>query len=173
MREEVIRKFGELERLREEVLEAIDDVSEARLVDAPAPGKWSPAQIMYHVAGAEHGALAYIRKKTQTPESVPRAGLKCAVMARLLVIGLASPFKFKAPRVAADVPDTPSLREVVDQWAATRVELREMIQTFPDDLLRRAIFRHPVVGRMNMSQTIDFMIAHLRRHSKQLTRAIG
>jgi hypothetical protein len=155
------------------VLELVDSAPAARLNEPPAPGKWSAAQILHHVVSSEGGSLQYIRKKTQTPDAVPRATLMCAVRTAVLAAALASPLKFKAPDVVANVPDKPPVDETLAQWSQIRDELEQMIGELPEGLLERALFRHPVGGRMNMSQTLDFMIAHLKRHSRQLRRTVN
>lgn len=173
MRERLHAKYERLESLRAKALELIDGVPEDRLSRVPAPGRWSAAQVLHHVSAAEAGSLAYIRKKMHAPDAIPRAGLMCSVRTAVLAAALASPFRFKAPDVVANVPDNPPVDEVLEQWALIRVELREMIDTLPEELMARALFRHPVGGRMNMSQTLDFMIAHLKRHTKQLRRTVA
>jgi len=173
MRDRLLKKFDRLERMKAELLIRIDGVDADRLQRAPQPGKWSAAQVMDHLCGAEGRSVEYIRKKTLDPKSVPPASIMCAVRTILLTTALSSPLRFKAPDVVADVPDNPPVDEVTARWKVVRAELRELIETLPEDLLGRALFRHAVAGRMNMSQTLDFMIFHLKRHSGQIDRAIA
>ena len=146
MREKLRRKFDRLEAMRERATAMVERVSPEKAAAAPEPGKWSAAQILHHVASAELGSLEYIRKKTQTPDTVPPAGLMCALRTFALEAALASPFRFKAPEVVANVPDNPPIDEVLSNWSRVRNDLREMIDTLPEDLLGRALFRHPAAG---------------------------
>lgn len=172
MRDRLIEKFDRLERMKADLLARIDGIDAARLQHSPAPGKWSAAQVMDHVCSAEGRSVEYIRKKTLDPKSVPPAGFMCAVRTLLLQTALSSPFRFRAPEVVAQVPDSPPVDEVIARWASVRSDLRGLIETLPEDLLKRALFRHAVAGRMNMSQTLDFMLSHLKRHAGQIDRAI-
>lgn len=168
-----MKKFGELEALRERMMALLAGVPEERLRRHPSPGKWSAAQIVDHLATAESRSVDYIRKKTLDPSAVPPAGVMCAVRSFALVAALASPFRFNAPAVVADTPDDPSPAEAAERWARTRAAIRSIIEELPEDLLRKALFRHPSAGRLNMSQTLDFMIAHVKRHTKQLRRTLS
>lgn len=172
MRERVLKKYAKLQALKTAFVSRLSGVPEDRLQLQPGPGRWSAAQIMDHIASAEAGSLEYIRKKTRDPEAVPAAGFMCAVRTLALVVTLATPLKFKAPRVVADVPDNPPVDGGLARWEAVRVDLKGMIETLPEELMARALFRHPVAGRMNMSQTLDFMIAHLKHHTKQLDHTL-
>lgn len=173
MRNRLLRKFRELEAMRERVVEGIDGVSEGRLTTPPTPGKWSASQILDHVVTAESRSLEYIGKKTRTPEAVPPAGLMCSVRTFALVVALSSPLRFRTPDAVSDVPDNPDATEALERWGKVRERLRETLETLPEELLGRALFKHPIAGRMNMSQTLDFMTAHLNRHAKQLMRLLA
>jgi len=173
MKERLIRKFEALETERKALEAILEGVSEEQARREPAPGKWSAVQIVVHLATAEERSLGYIRKKTQAPEMVPPAGLLCTLRTLALVTALSSPFKFKAPDVVSGTPDNPPQAEALRMWAAARAELREMIETLPEELMRRALFKHPVAGRMNMGHTLDFMTAHMRRHGRQMRALLG
>lgn len=173
MRDLLSRKFGVLEAIRERVASRMEGIPEETLQAPPDPGKWSPVQVVVHLATAEQGSVEYIRKKTSDPAKVPPAGFMCAVRTFLLVAAMTSPFRFKVPDVIAGTPDSPSAGEALTSWKAARGELRSMIDAMPEELAKRAVFRHPVAGRMNMSQALDFMISHAKRHAKQIERALG
>lgn len=168
MRERLKRKLEALESERRRIEALVGSVPADRARLQPAPGKWSAVQIVVHLATAEYSSLKYIRKKIQTPDAVPPAGAMSALRTLALVVALGSPFRFKAPEVISAEPDNPEPEEALKAWSGVRVELRELLESLPEDVMGRALFKHPVAGRMNMSQTIDFMMAHMKRHGRQM-----
>ena len=89
---------------------------------------------------------------------------------------LASPFRGRAPAGARPAEEPESLESVRGRWDAVRGRWRERLESYPDALLRRAIFRHPFAGRLSMAQTLKFVDDHLRHHVRQigrLERALG
>jgi hypothetical protein len=173
MRDELTRKFEVLEAIREQVASRMAGVPDEKLQSPPAPGKWSPVQVVMHLAAAEGSSLTYIRKKTSDPGSVPPANFMCAVRTLLLRAAMSSPFRFKVPDVISGTPEIVPAGSALDRWMTVREELRSMIETMPEDLMKRAVFKHPVAGRMTMSQALEFMISHARRHAKQIEQALG
>ncbi len=167
-----MRKFDVLESMKKRLFNAIDSVPDEKLKSPAAPGKWSIAQVIDHVTTAESRSIQYVHKKTQAPDAVPPAGFMCAVRTWLLVTMLSSPLKFKAPEVVADTPDNRSRAELAARWAAARGELRNLIESLPEDLMAKALFKHPVAGRMNMGQMLEFMTSHMKRHARQVERAL-
>jgi len=173
MRERILRKFEKLEAMKKELTDAISGLPDERLHRHPAPGKWTAAQVMEHVRGAEERSLDYIRKKTSDPSKVPPAGLSSQLRTFALTFALATPLRFKAPDVVANVPEHPDVAELLARWDDVRSQLKDAIESLPNELLGRAVLRHAVAGRMNLSQALDFMISHFRHHRKQIDRALA
>jgi hypothetical protein len=72
--------------------------------------------------------------------------------------------------VAQPAGDPESLDEVRARWDEVRERWRERLESYPDALQRKAIFRHPFAGRLNMRQTLRFLDDHLLHHTRQVER---
>lgn len=103
----------------------------AALNRAPAPGRWSALQVLHHVVESEAAMLGYVRKKLQAGASLPRAGLGSRLRRLALQAGLASPLRFKAPAVAASVPDVVEPAALRARWDEVRAGWRALVEAFP------------------------------------------
>ena len=139
---------------------------------APAPGRWSALQVLHHVVESEAAMLGYVRKKLQAGASLPRAGLGSRLRRLALQAGLASPLRFKAPAVAASVPDVVEPAALRARWDEVRAGWRALVEAFPPELEGRLVFRHPVAGRMGLADTLAVLQAHLDHHVPQVARAL-
>jgi hypothetical protein len=120
------------------------------------------------VITAEAGTLGYVSKKMKGGKSLPRAGLVSRARLLALQAALASPFRFKAPGVTADVPEEIEPEELVARWQEVRSGWAERLEGFPDELLDRMVFRHGMVGLMGLPDTLRFLRSHLAHHARQV-----
>jgi uncharacterized damage-inducible protein DinB len=164
------RRFDRLEAGRRALLDSLAGLDEERLRRQPGEGRWSIIQVLGHLTLAEEATLAYLRKKMQDPSSIPAAGFTS--LARLVIVAavLRSPLRRQAPALTADPPASRSLSEARRHWDRVRADWAAFLQSFPPDLLGRAVFRHPFAGRMSIAHTLGFMNEHLRHHAKQIER---
>jgi uncharacterized damage-inducible protein DinB len=162
-----------LERLRSELLARLAAFDSAALNRKPAAGGWSTVQVLAHVILAERLSLEYLQKKIQRPESIPRSGVISALKSGALAVFLRLPFKVSAPVRSADVPDTAELSDLEREWDEVRNGLRTFVGDLPAELAGRAIYRHPVAGRLSLEQTLRFLIEHLSRHTRQIDRLLA
>lgn len=173
MRSSLMTQFEELETLRHQLTGNLRALDGARLQARPRADAWCALEIVSHLMTAERHSLAYVRKKLNDPASIPEAGIGAHVRSTLLRIALALPFRFKAPEVVSKPECPESLESAVTAWDEVRDGWRTLLDTLPPELESKAIFRHPVVGRINLSDTLQFHRSHLQRHCAQIERAIG
>lgn len=168
-----VEQMETLGKLRSEVLARLSNLSSEALNRKPGAGGWSAAQVLAHVIQAERLSLQYLRKKTQKPELIPRSGVIAAIKSRALGLFLRLPFKVSAPPRTAEVPESAELRDLEQDWDRVRSGWRDFLRDFPPELARKAIYKHPVAGRLNLEQTLRFLIDHLRRHAGQIERVLA
>ncbi len=65
-------KLSLLESTRLSLLERLKKVDEQKLNTPPAPGKWSVAQIIYHLNKAESNSVIYVSKKMLDVKNLKR-----------------------------------------------------------------------------------------------------
>ncbi|HEX8327604.1 MAG TPA: DinB family protein [Hymenobacter sp.] len=166
-------KFEQLERATERLLASAEALG-ADSATAPAPGKWSAAQVVHHLLFIEGNIIQYVQKKVQANEELPKVGLLTRLRAQLVRLLLRLPgLKYKAPRGVATLTDAgnvPSLPELRRTWESSRRQLERLLNEFPGRLLNRAIFPHPRSGRITIYQVMEFLLDHLLHHQQQVAR---
>jgi hypothetical protein len=137
---------------------------------AAGSGEWSAAQILYHLMMSETGTVNYLKKKMQaSPEEVGKGGIMAAIRSLLLRRALRNyKKKFKAPKVAAEVPPRPAYEATRDAYLKIRKELATILSTFTKEMEPIAYFKHPRAGRLTIAQTLNFLEDHFDRHYEQM-----
>jgi hypothetical protein len=161
-----------LERLRQEIEDALGDASASQLAAAPA-GKWSAAQILEHLfltyQGTNRGLIKCLEQGT--PLATP-ATLKDR-FATFLVVNLGyMPSGRKAPERAAPRGMAPD-----EARRAITPELRQMASGL-DDCERRfgprtKIMNHPILGPLTAGEWRKFHWVHGRHHARQIREQMG
>jgi len=164
--------YKKLEDSRQQLLNELSNVPAEKLQTSPAPGKWSVAQVFYHLNKAESLSVQYINKKKLDVKNLQKTGFKEWLRLLIVKLGFLSPIKFKAPvNLLGDVPEKVSYTEIVGQWNDTRKRLIQALEDMPEDLLKKNVFKQPAAGRVNIYQMIEFMQFHFNRHSVQALNA--
>jgi hypothetical protein len=165
-------RLERLEASRVRALSLLADHDAAALNRAPAPGRWSALQVLHHVVESEAATLGYVRKKMQAGASLPPAGLASRLRRAAVQVGLALPLRFRAPAVAAAVPESVEPDLLRARWDEVRAGWRDLLGAFPSHLDGRLVFRHPFAGRMGLADTLAVLQAHLDHHVPQVERAL-
>lgn len=160
--------FEKMEATKATLLKSLASLDATTLNRKPDVATWSILQVIAHLTKSEAGTLQYIRKKTQDPAALAKAGILPWFRIAALVAGIHSPMKFKAPKSIADVPEVGDLQGASLAWAEVREDWREFIEAFPGVLNDRAIFRHPFVGMLGPTQVMIFLNQHLGNHVRQI-----
>jgi hypothetical protein len=162
--------FEKMEATKAILLRSLASLDPETLNRRPDPASWTILQVIAHLTRSEGGTLQYIKKKTQDPGALPRAGLVPWFRIAALVVGIRSPIRFKAPKGIADLPETGEFQAASLAWAEVREDWREFIEAFPPALNDKTIFRHPFVGLLGPAQTMIFLNEHLGNHVRQVGR---
>lgn len=159
----------------EDLLNQLAPLGDDLLNKKPADGGWSAMQTLHHLILVEENSLAYIHKKLSFQPILEKAGFKSALRGFLLQISLRSPFKFKAPKAAAAerIPDSAFFLETRARWKKIRLEWTTFLDSMPEKLTEKAVFNHPLAGRLSWIHTIGFMAEHFERHRGQVLRAVS
>ncbi len=131
-------------------------------------GKWTPAQIVFHLYTSEVGTVNDLKKKIESTD-VPSPGFRGFIASILLKRALRNQKKkYQAPKVLGEMPDKPEFEKLQSDYLNLRKELRSVLGKFDNQMARKAYFKHPVAGRMNIYQTLSFLEEHFDRHKKQI-----
>lgn len=157
------------------LLDELSSYDNETLNRKPADGGWSALQVMHHLILAEEGSVKYVKKKLSFNPDLQTAGFSSAWRAYLLNFYFTLPFKFKAPPGVGDgvLPEKSDFKEVSGRWLASRKAMREYLESLPEDMFRKSIYRHPFAGRMSLEGMVKFFDGHFERHRKQIGRVVA
>lgn len=163
-------RYKEIHHLFLEYQASVSNISNDKANRKPADDKWSINEIIYHISHAELAIVNYIYKKAAAPKESPKAGFKSWYRTLLLRLALKSSRKFKAPKVL-DQPNGPyDKEELINEWRTIRNKLENILNQIADEDIYRQLFKHPVVGKINLLQTLAFMADHMQRHLDQIKK---
>lgn len=166
------QQLDRLETQRIALFSRVDDLDDDTLNRSPAEGQWSIIQVLSHLATAEKLSLVGIRKKLADRSGLHKAGIVEGLKSLVLTVALRLPLRIKAPARSSTVPERQDLEATRREWDEVRADWRETIDSFPPELVDQTIFKHPVVGPLNIAQALRFMYNHVDRHSKQIDRIL-
>jgi uncharacterized damage-inducible protein DinB len=164
------RSFSQLEKIRAEILETVSSLPVETLNTPTDEGKWSILQILHHVAIVEAGTLQYIKKKSQKPNDIPKIGFLVPLKMVFLAMVLRSNIKIKAPKILGEPPIQLELKVLVNNWEQTRGDFYLFLEQLPEDSNNKAVFKHPMVGRIGLVHMLKFLIEHFEHHERQIAK---
>jgi uncharacterized damage-inducible protein DinB len=173
LKKKTVDAFTRIEKQREELCSLYDSLSPEQHRLKPGPEEWNLLQVLRHLITAEKQSFLYIKRKSARPESIPNAGTGAWFRHLILRIALMLPIKYKAPAIAEVKEPYPDYPEMKQEWQQIRSEMKEFIENSDDDLLAKALYRHPRAGLLNMHQALEFIGMHASHHHKQIQSLIN
>ena len=165
-------KLKNLDNLTFELLDKLEEFPKDKL--SFYDEKWSVLQIMYHIWLAEISSEKYIRTKTQYPETIIKTPVSSYIKAFLTKYFLLSGYSINAPKVTAEFPKEIILKELKKNWINSRSSFSKLIVELDQkNLSKKAIFRHALMGRINLSLTLYFFEIHFNHHLKQINKRLN
>ncbi|MEQ8362179.1 MAG: DinB family protein [Cyclobacteriaceae bacterium] len=164
--------FNSLEAQRHQLLERVS-IATDRFNIRPGNNKWSIHQILAHLVASEKLSNQYLRKKIQGIDEAGDTGMAENLKMLVLKTSQRLPFKFNAPKpIVASTVTYQSLDELVIDWNTSRENLASLLEQIKDDQLKRKIFKHPAVGKLNIAQALEFIEEHVAHHLPQVNRLL-
>lgn len=131
---------------------------------------WNALQIVQHIIISEKGTLGYLVKKTSSgPEGIEKANAESKKIGGALQKALKSSDKWKAPQVLPD-PESIDLASSSAYWEKLHGHYEGFLEDLDPAFYDLQIFKHPLVGRIDLFDTIDFLANHVQHHMYQLER---
>lgn len=172
MNKKALHLYNKLEKSRMALIHEISMYNHEKLETPHKQGKWSVSQIFYHLNQAESVSMNYVMKKMQEPEKLKNTGIAEAIKLNIVALLFVSPIKFKMPEVLGEMPEKADYEVVLRNWDKTRVNLKQLLETIPDEMMTRNLYRQPGAGRINIYQMLRFMHIHFSRHRRQVRKAV-
>lgn len=88
------------------------------------------------------------------------------------MVFLKLPLKFKAPKIVSSVPENISLDSLKSDYDKNTVSFKQLLQNFPNELMGKLIFKHPIVGLLTIEQTVGFLAEHYLHHERQMDKLL-
>jgi uncharacterized damage-inducible protein DinB len=166
------RLFTSLELQRSTLIQVLQSVDNEKLNHSTG-GKWSISQIAGHLITAEKLSVGYINKKINAINEVGNTGLLGEITLLVFILSQRLPIKYKAPSNLGDQPKSyPNVEALEKDWDEVRGALKELLNRFPDSGLNKKIYRHPVMGRCNITHALVFFREHIIHHWPQIKRQL-
>jgi uncharacterized damage-inducible protein DinB len=148
--------FKTLQEKTKTLLAYVQPWTSEQLTFRPAPNSWSTLDVLDHLSKVEQNILNAIKLNLPHGQAIP---LKDRIAGTFI----------KVPPGSKVHPDpTPHLPTITQRWTKAQNEMAELLTTLSPSQKQTGLFQHPVSGWMTISQTLDFLHAHLRHHEYQL-----
>lgn len=159
-----------LERARAELDTALAGIPAHTRTRRPAPGRWSAAEVIEHLARVESaiaqllkGMAAEARARPPAEETEPGSGLRIAGLAAL---------RDRTRRIESLPITRPTgsldAEAARERLGASRDALLRLLAGLDDVPLERVRVPHYVLGPLNGYEWLGFIAAHEARHAGQL-----
>lgn len=166
--------FDQLQNETTSLLKEVSGLSSASYHQQPGENKWSVSQILTHILTAEKLSLSYLKKKSLGFPTLTNTGVVEDLKYRLLEISQRIPMRYKAPKHVVDhTPEALSYGELIRQWEIVRSEMMDFLEKISDNDLRKKVYKHPVVGMLNVIHGIRFLREHIIHHRPQVRRMVS
>jgi hypothetical protein len=155
-----------IERLnagRDELLAAVEGLTDEQSAKRPVEGAWSPLECVEHVATVE--TLFLRRLQTQSvdvPEEMSRER-EPVLYARIATRDR----KINGPEIAQPKGRFSTVGEAVEAFQQARAHTLKWLDECPYDLRRRAA-EHPALGPGSVYEMVLILAAHAARHAAQI-----
>jgi uncharacterized damage-inducible protein DinB len=170
-KDKLLARFARMEAERRQFLSKLEHLDPSLLAASPAPGAWSVAQVVRHLAIAEARSTDYLEKKLNVGGHAP-VGADALFRLALLRAAMILPLRYKAPAIVATVPPC-TFAEARSEWDRVRQRMAASYTALPEELVGHGLYKHPAAGKLNVLQGLAFMGDHVRHHRKQVLRTIG
>ncbi len=114
-----------------------------------------------------------MKKKSLGVDQLKNAGILDQIKFFLLKLSQRIPLRYKAPnKLLEQTPPPLSYGDLIRQWEAVRVELREFLDSIPDENVRKKIYKHPRAGMLDVNMALQFLAEHIHHHRPQIMAII-
>ena len=132
------------------------------------PGKWTPAQIVQHLALSLEGSGRVFEDRRGKPPMQRRPRTARERLGHFLVLGIGwvpSGRKAPAPTVPVERPDPRSVeRQLRDGVARFQALARDLLPARRADLF----VKNPALGDLTLPEWLDFHVRHCAHHARQI-----
>jgi uncharacterized damage-inducible protein DinB len=167
------KAFDKLEKQRDFLLHHVSLLPVEKYSSTINNG-WSVSEILIHLVTSERLSINYMKKKALGIESLENSGLVEVIKMQLLRLSQRLPVKYKAPNIIVDhTPAAIPFDSLRREWDEVRQELKLFAERMADNHVKKKVFKHPVAGRLDLFQAMDFFFEHIQHHWPQIKGLSG
>lgn len=169
------KQFKRIDAKLLQLLNELSQYSDEKLNSKPSSDSWSTLQVIHHLMLAENLSAKYIQKKLSFNPKLKNVNILTGIRMVILKNYNLLPIKLKAPKNVSveNLPEQSSLSEASQQWLAQRAALRAYLETLPEEIFRKELYKHPIAGRLSLYGMLAFFEGHFDRHLKQIHRILA
>ncbi len=162
--------FAQMEQNKQLIWQMLDGIDETQFHLKKNDRTWSLAQVLDHVIYSEESALNYCEKKMQAGDQMPDRSFFNSLKIKIYFWALLTKLRFKAPKPISNPSNDRSLQRTKAYWDQTRDAYVRFLEDYPAKYLGKAVFKHPLAGRIKLDEMLRFLNTHLIHHQFQITR---
>lgn len=167
------RAIDLLEKSREDLLRAVESLTDEQWNFRPTEGIWSAGDVVQHLARAEKGMFIAVQRAAAAAPDPDWAGKTDGKLEQLERHVLNREAKIQAPERILPTPDL-SRAEVMDRYSGGRDKSLGFIRssTLP---LKAHLFEtpFPFLGTLNAYQWLVYIALHNLRHNEQVNELLS
>ncbi|MGG0789961.1 DinB family protein [Peribacillus simplex] len=153
--------MNENEKIREELLNAVNGLSDEQLNAHPETGRWSIVQVLDHLYLMERAITKGISDKLKGDDSNPAVD-------KPIELTLNREVKVQAPPFVIPSESYQSLSEVKEKLSESRKAFVQVVDHAKEIDLELKSFPHPLFKDLSLKQWILFVGLHEKRHLLQI-----
>lgn len=152
----------QLEAIRLEVLDAIEDIPDHLFNKSESQNTWSVKQVLEHLYKTEIEIIKAIHYMLSLPAQQPLPD-------QPLELSLDRTTKIKARTTIEPTSDLATKKEITSLLSQSREQLQHLVNSIPPELdLTTRGMKHPVFHILSLKQWIEFIGYHEKRHLAQI-----
>ncbi len=162
--------YQELENQRHSFLDEIRKYN-ATTIYGSTHGQWNMTQVIGHLCISEKTSLDYLEKKMLGMQQASNATMWEWIKVVGLIFSQRLPFKYKAPK-GSNLPEPESrpIDDVIAEWATQRQRLHTILSRFTEKDVKKKVYRHVVIGLVDIRHMMIFFREHIYHHQWQIKR---
>lgn len=163
-------RIQEFEIKRNALLDELESLDTVALEARPFEGKWSVIEIVEHMVIGEREVLAGLPDPKEL-RSYDRS-FKNKLMLKVVMFVLGNRIRVKVPSKTMIPKGGAKLGDLRAKWDENQAWFQEYVASNDEKGLRRAVFKHPVSGPIDVYQAVEMCHAHFDSHSDQIRKLL-
>ena len=153
-------------KIRNQLLQAVEGLSDEKLNQKPSAEEWSPIQILDHLQLMEKTIAKGVSHELAKEDSIK-------ALKKPIGLTVSRSFKVKAPKHVVPTDEFVTIEEMKERLNASHNFLYEVYGSASPEQLKKKSMDHPVFGKVPLVQWFPFVGLHEKRHLKQLEKTLS